>query len=134
MRGIRKGIGTERINRIVYDLLERAVHGRCLFFFEEWNYVFIGVEYRQELALAILTKAVRLHCTGAVFVVVFSFKMCKNKINMMQVLKEDNYGVIHGISRKSRIKQVSKQIACSVLDTGKEEDYGKSSYFFSHRI
>ena len=31
MRGIRKGIGTERINRILYDLLERAVHGRCLF-------------------------------------------------------------------------------------------------------
>lgn len=103
-------------------------------FFEEWNHAFIGVEYRQESALAILTKAVRLHCTGAVFVVVFSFEMCKNKINMMQVLKEDDYGVIHGISRKSRIKQVSKQIACTVWDTGKEEDYGKSSYFFSRRI
>ena len=108
--------------------------GAAFSFFEEWNHAFIGVEYRQELALVILTKAVRLHCTGAVFVVVFSFKMCKNKINMMQVLKEDNYGVIHGISRKSRIKQVSKQITCSVLDTGKEEDYGKSSYFFSHWI
>ena len=92
------------------------------------------MEYRQELALAILTKAVRLHSTGAVFVVVFSFKMCKYTINMMQVLKEDNYGVIHGISRKSRIKQVSKQITCSVLDTGKEENYGKSSYFFGSGI
>lgn len=54
MRGTRKGIGTERINRILYDLLERAVHGRCLFFFEEWNHAFIGVKscfYRNGIML-----------------------------------------------------------------------------------
>ena len=27
-----------------------------------------------------------------------------------------------------------KKLKNVVLDTGKEEDYGKSSYFFSHRI
>lgn len=122
MRGIRKGIGTERINSILYDLLERAVYGHCPFsFLEEWNHVFIGAKsyfYRcgisTGIVLVIPTKAVCLHCTGAVFAVVFSFEMCKNKINKMQVLKVDNYGVIHGISRKTRIKQVSKQIACTV--------------------
>lgn len=54
MRGIRKGIGTERINRILYDLLERAVHGAAFSFFEEWNHAFIGVKscfYRNGIML-----------------------------------------------------------------------------------
>lgn len=63
MRGIRKGIGTERINRILYDLLERAVHGRCLFFFGGTESCFYGSGISTEIALAILTKAVRLQCT-----------------------------------------------------------------------